>query len=102
MSYLFQPENAVPILSWYNSRADRELIKLIPLLEKLSEEKDVREHLPQFNVNHRIDYGKVGKYLKKDREQKRAVSEAKKKGEPESELTPTKRCWVALEPQQFE
>ena len=59
VSYMFQPENAIPILSWYNSKVDRELIKLVPLLDKLSQCGDVREHLLGMNINNRLDFNRV-------------------------------------------
>jgi TFIIF-interacting CTD phosphatase-like protein len=59
MSYLFQPENAIPCLSWYNNKQDRELLRLIPILEKLSCVKDVRNHIKNFVSNNRIDYSKA-------------------------------------------
>ena len=34
-AYFFHPENAVPILSWYDDPDDRCLFELIPLLEAL-------------------------------------------------------------------
>ena len=35
-SYRLQPENAIPILSWYDDYEDTELYKLMPLLIGLS------------------------------------------------------------------
>jgi carboxy-terminal domain RNA polymerase II polypeptide A small phosphatase len=46
-SYMFQPENGMPILSWYDERADNKLIELIPVLKALSEVPDVRTVLSQ-------------------------------------------------------
>jgi len=31
-SYMFQPDNAIPITSWFNDKADRELYDLLPFL----------------------------------------------------------------------
>jgi carboxy-terminal domain RNA polymerase II polypeptide A small phosphatase len=45
-SYLFQPENALPSISWYDDKGDRELLDMIPILEKLAKVKDVRMILP--------------------------------------------------------
>jgi RNA polymerase II subunit A small phosphatase-like protein len=36
-SYVFHPDNAVPCSSWFDDMEDRELLDLIPLLEKLSQ-----------------------------------------------------------------
>ena len=35
-SYLFQPENALPIVSWYDDKQDTELQQYIPFLKELS------------------------------------------------------------------
>ena len=45
-SYLFQPENAFPCISWYDDKGDRELLDMMPILEKLAYVKDVRTILP--------------------------------------------------------
>ncbi len=41
-SYMFQPENGMPILSWYEDKADDKLLELIPVLISLSQVPDVR------------------------------------------------------------
>jgi len=52
-SYVFHPDNAVPCSSWFDDMDDRELLDLIPLLEKLSKVDSVyavlknKEHLAQ-------------------------------------------------------
>jgi len=40
-SYLFNPENAVPIDSWFDDPNDTELLDLIPFLEDISNVDDV-------------------------------------------------------------
>eukprot|EP00359_Climacostomum_virens_P001540 CAMPEP_0204898424 /NCGR_PEP_ID=MMETSP1397-20131031/1281_1 /ASSEMBLY_ACC=CAM_ASM_000891 /TAXON_ID=49980 /ORGANISM="Climacostomum Climacostomum virens, Strain Stock W-24" /LENGTH=237 /DNA_ID=CAMNT_0052066273 /DNA_START=2072 /DNA_END=2785 /DNA_ORIENTATION=- len=40
-SYKFQPENAIPIRSWFDDTDDVELIKLLPILDQLAKAKDV-------------------------------------------------------------
>uniref|UniRef100_A0A667ZFK7 Mitochondrial import inner membrane translocase subunit TIM50 n=1 Tax=Myripristis murdjan TaxID=586833 RepID=A0A667ZFK7_9TELE len=40
-SYIFHPENAVPVQSWFDDMSDTELLDLIPLFEGLSKEEDV-------------------------------------------------------------
>jgi len=43
LSYAFQPNNAIPITSWFNDRSDRELQALLPVLQTtLKDIKDVR------------------------------------------------------------
>eukprot|EP00002_Diphylleia_rotans_P027758 TRINITY_DN5576_c0_g1_i2.p1 TRINITY_DN5576_c0_g1~~TRINITY_DN5576_c0_g1_i2.p1 ORF type:complete len:213 (-),score=51.29 TRINITY_DN5576_c0_g1_i2:775-1413(-) len=44
-AYLFQPENAIAILSWFDDQSDCELIELVPFLQTLVEVEDVRPHL---------------------------------------------------------
>ncbi|KAI3355290.1 hypothetical protein L3Q82_018145, partial [Scortum barcoo] len=44
-SYIFHPENAVPVQSWFDDMTDTELLDLIPLFEGLSKEEDVYSRL---------------------------------------------------------
>ena len=55
IAYMFQPENAMPILSWYDSPADRELPRISLLLERLAYEEDVRKIIRQLICNNDID-----------------------------------------------
>ncbi len=41
-SYIFQPDNAIPITSWFNDPNDRQLLELLPLLNSLVPVDDVR------------------------------------------------------------
>ena len=45
ISYLFQPENGMPIINWYEDKSDTELSCYIPILEKLAYVDDVRKYL---------------------------------------------------------
>jgi RNA polymerase II subunit A small phosphatase-like protein len=41
-SYMFQPDNAIPITSWFNDKADRELYELVPFLNStIADAEDV-------------------------------------------------------------
>ncbi|XP_051990889.1 CTD small phosphatase-like protein [Xyrauchen texanus] len=40
-SYIFHPENAVPVQSWFDDMNDTELLDLLPFFEGLSKEDDV-------------------------------------------------------------
>ncbi|GAM29155.1 hypothetical protein SAMD00019534_123310, partial [Acytostelium subglobosum LB1] len=42
MSYLFHPENAIPIESWFDSDTDIQLLEMLPLLDSLIQVDDVR------------------------------------------------------------
>lgn len=46
-SYIFHPENAVPVLSWFDDAEDTELLHLIPVFEELSQADDVCSRLEQ-------------------------------------------------------
>ncbi len=41
-SYIFHPNNAVPVSSWFNDPHDAELVDLIPFLVDLTSVPDVR------------------------------------------------------------
>ena len=45
LAYSLQPENAIPIKTWFNDQTDQELFALIPILEELSRVDDVRHIL---------------------------------------------------------
>ena len=40
-SYMFQPENAIPITSWFNDKNDRQLYDLLPHLDHMADCSDV-------------------------------------------------------------
>ncbi|KFV74752.1 Carboxy-terminal domain RNA polymerase II polypeptide A small phosphatase 1, partial [Struthio camelus australis] len=40
-SYIFHPDNAVPVASWFDNMADTELLDLLPFFERLSKVDDV-------------------------------------------------------------
>jgi len=44
-SYMFNPENAVPVESWFDDENDTELLDLIPILEQMSKSSDVRDEI---------------------------------------------------------
>lgn len=46
-SYIFHPDNAVPVTSWFDDMEDKELLELIPFLEGLSTVDDVCRVLQQ-------------------------------------------------------
>ncbi len=52
-AYHFHPENAIPILSWYDDPDDRCLLEMLPLLEAMATVDDVRNVIPRI-VNRDI------------------------------------------------
>jgi carboxy-terminal domain RNA polymerase II polypeptide A small phosphatase len=55
IAYMFQPENALPILSWYDNPSDRELFRFVAVLERLAYEDDVRKVLRMLIANNELD-----------------------------------------------
>ena len=55
VAYLFQPENAMPAVSWYEEPSDKELERIAILLEKLNQEEDVRKIIRTIIQNNKID-----------------------------------------------
>ena len=53
-SYQFQPENGIPILSWYDNPNDNELLSFVPALKLLADERidDVRPIILQSVINN--------------------------------------------------
>ncbi|MBN3317703.1 CTDS2 phosphatase, partial [Atractosteus spatula] len=49
-SYIFHPENAVPVVSWFDDFEDSELLSLIPVFEELSQAEDVYTGLGQLRA----------------------------------------------------
>jgi RNA polymerase II subunit A small phosphatase-like protein len=51
-SYMFQPDNAIPISSWFSDKNDRQLYDLLPFLESLLPVEDVSTIL----TRHRLTF----------------------------------------------
>ncbi|XP_068123505.1 carboxy-terminal domain RNA polymerase II polypeptide A small phosphatase 2 [Hyperolius riggenbachi] len=49
-SYIFHPENAVPVQSWFDDMGDTELLSLIPIFEELSNSEDIYTSLGQLRA----------------------------------------------------
>uniref|UniRef100_A0A4W5MD85 protein-serine/threonine phosphatase n=1 Tax=Hucho hucho TaxID=62062 RepID=A0A4W5MD85_9TELE len=49
-SYIFHPENAVPVVSWFDDVEDSELRNLLPVFEDLSQAEDVYIRLGELRV----------------------------------------------------
>lgn len=46
-SYIFHPNNAIPVVSWFDDTDDAELLNLLPVFEELSKVDDVYARLEQ-------------------------------------------------------
>ena len=65
ISYLVNQDNGLPIKTWHSDKNDKELIKIIPLLEYLAKNEisDIREVIKKVVVNNNIDYNLVNKII---------------------------------------
>ena len=66
LAYAFDSDNGLPILSWFDNPVDRELINIQPLLEFLSNTKDVRKYIKKFVKNNVINYEMAHKVIKEN------------------------------------
>ena len=55
VAYLFQPENAIPAVNWYDDPNDTELPRIAAILEKLVHEQDVRKIIKTIILNNLIE-----------------------------------------------
>ena len=65
-SYFLQPENGIPISTWIDNMEDKELDKIMNILEILSIADDVRPLIKKIVKNNNIDYMNAIEILKKD------------------------------------
>ncbi len=75
VAYLFQPENAMPAVSWYDDKSDTELLRIANLLERIAQEDDVRKVVRTVISNNRIDPRQEQLYLASSRFHKRDKSQ---------------------------
>ena len=59
ISYKYNKKNGVPIKSWHMDKNDKELLRIIPLLDFLSKVDDVRKYIPYIIENDEINYNKI-------------------------------------------
>ena len=63
LSYSFNHDNGLPILTWFNDKNDKELYYITPILEFLSDVYDVREYIKQIVINDCISYNNTIKVI---------------------------------------
>ena len=63
ISYLYNKDNGIPISTWHSFQNDKELIKLIPLLELLSKCDDVRTIIKKVVNGNYVNFHEVNKLL---------------------------------------
>ena len=58
ISYSYNKDNGLPIITWHFDKKDRELVKIIPILEFLSTVDDIRNYLPRFVEYDMVNFSK--------------------------------------------
>ena len=64
ISYKYNKRNGLPIKSWHYDKNDKELIKIIPLLNFLSTVDDVRKYISFIIENDEINFNKVNMLIR--------------------------------------
>ena len=59
ISYKYNKKNGIPIKAWHYDKEDKELLKIIPLLDFLSKVDDIRKYVPFIIENDEINYNKI-------------------------------------------
>ena len=72
VSYMFNKENGIPILSWYEDPKDTELFKIIPLMKYLARVNDVRPIINQIvkrkiGQDDELNYDIINEILNKEK-----------------------------------
>jgi hypothetical protein len=67
-AYMYQPENGLPIVSWYGREKvenirDRQLLRFANLLEVMVREQDIRKVIPTIVINDQVDSKLEASYL---------------------------------------
>ena len=70
ISYSYNKTNGLPILTWHFDKKDRELLKLIPILEFTSNVNDVRNFIPRFVEFDMVSFSKFNMLLDEINKQK--------------------------------
>ena len=63
ISYLYNKDNGIPILTWHSCQTDNELMKLVPLLEILSKCDDVRTIIKKVVNGNYVNFTEVNKLV---------------------------------------
>ena len=64
ISFAFNKDNGIPILTWHTNPYDNELMKLIPLLSYLTKVDDVRSVIRNFVNGDQVNFYKLNSILK--------------------------------------
>ncbi|MCQ2816267.1 MAG: HAD family hydrolase [archaeon] len=79
VSYIANKENGLPILTWHFDKNDRELIKIIPVLEFLAKENDVRNTIKRIVKGNQIDFKEFEMIVSERKTERREEKKEKQK-----------------------
>ena len=77
MAYLLNSDNGLPILTWFDDKNDRELFKIIPVLDFLSLVPDVRDYINKIVINNEISYENAIKVINEYKEKIKRINDDK-------------------------
>ena len=77
MAYLLNSDNGLPILTWFDDKNDKELFKIIPILDFLSLVPDVRDYIHKIVINNEISYDIAKKVVKEFNDKYRKAKDEK-------------------------
>jgi Dullard-like phosphatase family protein len=77
MAYLLNSYNGLPILTWFDDKNDKELFKIIPILDFLSLVPDVRDYIHKIVINNEISYDIAKKVIKEFNDKYRKTKDEK-------------------------
>lgn len=66
MCYSLQQNNGIPIKSWFDEKDDRELFRLLPILNNLSGFYDVRTEIPKFVTNNTLIWARAIRWVEEN------------------------------------
>ena len=81
LAYLLNSDNGLPILTWFDDENDKELYKIIPILEFLSSVPDVRDYIHKIVINNEISFDIAKKVIKDFNEKINRTKNEKEKRE---------------------
>ena len=99
VAYLFQPENAIPAVSWYDDPSDCELQRIANLLERMAYEDDVRKIIRTVISNNKIDPRQEQLYLATSTQQRRDKSQRVDRRTKQTKLAVTNLNMQMAQPQ---
>ncbi len=67
IAFLFQPENAIPCISWYDDMKDTELDRIATILEKLAYEDDVRRIIKSMKKQNSCTWSLTREVIHRDK-----------------------------------